>query len=299
MKAGRMGGVGEHPFGLQRIPRRRKIRMHGHRRQVVVIEACAFQFGFGHVEAERAHQMQLASGARDEPDGVAGVLGYAGLEEHESKHPVHSAITFAGRMVQVDDEQIVGEDFSDARLDQQEWNGRNFLACTFRDADLSGVKSTSVVFTECDFTGTDLTESVHVDVAFRSCTFTRTNLQHSVFRHSTFIGSTFVDCRLRPATYDEVDFTLVGFGGADLRGVDLTGCRFGEANLVNADLRKATLTSADLTGARATGAKLDSADLRSARVDANLWVAASLAGARIELIQAAAYAQANGLSVEG
>jgi uncharacterized protein YjbI with pentapeptide repeats len=98
--------------------------------------------------------------------------------------------------------------------------------------------------------------------------------------------------------FDECDFTLVSLGGADLRGLDLTDCRFREANLVRTDLRRALLRSADLLGARTGGAKFDGADLRGAHVDANLWTAASLDKAQIELTQAIAYATANGLMVE-
>ncbi len=294
----RVCGVGEDSFRCQCFPSSRQAFVHGDRGEVVVVEAGSFELGLGHVEAEWTHEVQFATGSGDEAYGVAGVLRDPGFEEHESKHPTHSAITGPGKMGQVE-EQTVGEDYSDARLDQQEWTDRSFVSCNFLDADMSGVKTKAVVFTECDFTGTDFTESIHVDTAFRSCTFTRTNLQHSTFRHASFIGSTFVDCRMRPATFDEVDFTLAGLGGADLQGVDLTGCRMVEANLVGADLRKATLAGVDFTGARANGVKLDRADLRGAQIDADTWVTATLAAARIEMTQAVAYAQARGLWVEG
>lgn len=292
-------GVREHPRGAESRPGRWQVPVHGDGRQIVVVQAGPFELGLGHVEPERAYQVQLASGAGHQANGIAGVLGDAGLEEHQSKHPVHSATTNRGSMGQVDDEQIIGEDFSDTRLDGQEWNGRQFVRCTFRDADMSGVRTDSVVFTECDFTGTDLTESTHTNSAFRSCTFTRTNLQHSTFRHSTMMGSVFVDSRMRPAVYDEVDFTLAALGNVDLRGLDLTGCRMREANLVSADFRKAILRSVDFAGARTVDAKFDEADLRGAVADQSLWVSASVRGAKIELMQAVAYAGANGLVVEG
>ena len=291
--------VGEHPRRCQRSPGRGQVSVHGDRREVVIVEPGTFELGLGHVEAEWAHQVQFASGARDQANRVAGVLGNPGLEEHQSKHPVHFATPNRGSMGQVDDEQIIGEDFSDSRLDGQEWTGKHFLRCTFHDADMSGVRTEAVVFTECDFTGTDLTESIHTNSAFRSCTFTRTNLQHSTFRHSTMMGSTFVDSRMRPATYDEVDFTLTALGKADLRGLDLTGCRMREANLVSTDFRKATVSSVDFSGARTVDATFDEADLRGALVDSSLWVSASVRGAKIELMQAVAYAGAQGLVVEG
>jgi uncharacterized protein YjbI with pentapeptide repeats len=112
------------------------------------------------------------------------------------------------------------------------------------------------------------------------------------------MGSVFVDTRMRPATYDEVDFTLASLGNADLRGVDLTGCRMREANLTSTDLRKAVLRSVDLAGARTVGAKMEESDLRGAVVDASLWVGAGVRGAKIELMQAVAFAAAQGLIVE-
>ncbi len=68
------------------------------------------------------------------------------------------------------------------------------------------------------------------------------------------LGSVFVACRMRPITFDEVDFTLAVLGGNDLRG---------------------------------------------ATVDPSLWRTASLAGARIDVGQAVAFAAAQGLRLDG
>jgi uncharacterized protein YjbI with pentapeptide repeats len=112
------------------------------------------------------------------------------------------------------------------------------------------------------------------------------------------LGSVFVQCRLRPLTLEEVDFTLAVLGGNDLRGVDLSGCRLREANLVEADLRKTQLCGADLSGARTTGTRMADADLRGATVDPSLWTTASLSGARVDIAQALAYAAAHGLRLD-
>ena len=71
----------------------------------------------------------------------------------------------------------------------------------------------------------------------------------------------FTECRFRPVTFVEVDFTLAVLGGSDLRGVDLTGCRLAETGLVEADLRKAALRGADLRGARTQSLRCEEADL--------------------------------------
>src|SRR5262245_8296968 len=74
-------------------------------------------------------------------------------------------------------------------------------------------------------------------------------LWHSAFAQCSMLGSVFVGCRMRPITFDEVDFTLAVLGGNDLRGVDLSGCRLRETSLVETDLRKAVLRGTDLSGA--------------------------------------------------
>jgi uncharacterized protein YjbI with pentapeptide repeats len=179
------------------------------------------------------------------------------------------------------------------------WSDQQFSGDDFREQDLVGLNTERVVFDDCDFSGVNLAESQHLGTAFRNCRFRRATLWHSTFRNCSMMGSVFVECRLRPVTFDEVDFSLAVLGAADLRGVDLSGCRLREASLVEADLRKAVLRGADLTGARVVGARFDEADLRGARVDPTLWTTASLRGAKIDIHQALAFSAAHGLDVHG
>ncbi|WP_158018952.1 pentapeptide repeat-containing protein [Mycobacterium basiliense] len=180
-----------------------------------------------------------------------------------------------------------------------QWFDCEFTGRDFRDEDLSRLRTERAVFSECDFSGVNLTESEHRGSAFRNCTFERTMMWHSTFAQCSMLGSVFVQCRLRPLTFDEVDFTLAVLAGNDLRGVDLSGCRLREASLVEADLRKCVLRGADLRGARTTGAKLDAADLRGATADPSLWRTASLAGTRVDVPQALAFSLAHGLCLDG
>ena len=184
-----------------------------------------------------------------------------------------------------------------------QWVDCEFTGRDFTDEDLSRLRTERVVFTECNFSGVNLAESRHRGSAFRNCTFRRTLLWHwghlplagDTFTQCTMLGSVFEQCRLRPITFDEVDFTLAVLGGNDLRGVDLSGCRLRETGLVDTDLRKAVLRGADLSGARTTGTRLDDADLRGATVDPSLWRTAALTGARVDVDQAVAFALAHGL----
>jgi uncharacterized protein YjbI with pentapeptide repeats len=180
-----------------------------------------------------------------------------------------------------------------------DWSDCHFEGRDFRDEDLSRLRTERAVFTECNFSGVNLAESQHHGSAFRNCTFERSLLWHATFAQCSMLGSVFVQCRLRPITFDEVDFTLAVLGGNDLRNVDLSGCRLRETSLVETDLRKAVLRGADLSGARTTGTRLDDADLRGATVDPSLWRTASLAGACVDVGQALAFALAHGLRFEG
>lgn len=177
---------------------------------------------------------------------------------------------------------------------------REFTGEDFRDdeGDLRGLRTERVVFTECDFSGVNMAESQHRGSAFRNCTFTRTTLWHSTFAQCSMLGSVFVQCQLRPLTLDEVDFTLAVLGGNDLRGVDLSGCRLRETGLVEVDMRKCVLRGADLRGARTVGARMEEADLRGAVADPSLWTTAKLAGARVDVPQAIAFALAHGLRLD-
>ncbi|HSS25571.1 MAG TPA: pentapeptide repeat-containing protein [Mycobacterium sp.] len=180
----------------------------------------------------------------------------------------------------------------------QQWADCEFAGRDFTDEDLSRLRTERVVFSECDFSGVNLSESHHRGSAFRNCTFKRALLWHSTFAQCSMLGSVFVQCRLRPMTFDEVDFTLAVLGGNDLRSTDLSGCRLRETSLVETDLRKAVLRGADLSGAPTTGTRLDDADLRGAIVDPSLWMTATLAGARVDVPQAMAFALAHGLRLD-
>ena len=192
----------------------------------------------------------------------------------------------------------IDENYREAVFPEARWERREFERCDFTEADLRGLVTEGCTFTECNFTRADLGDSRHHATAFRQCTFDRTVLGGSEFTACSLLGSMFLECRMRPWTAREVDLTLVGLSGCDLRKTDLSGLRFREANLIDADLRESDLRKADLTGARLTGTKLTGCDLRGARIDANGYAQAILRGARVDLEMAVSYAAANGLIID-
>jgi uncharacterized protein YjbI with pentapeptide repeats len=217
-----------------------------------------------------------------------------------SRTPTTAAVSsLSGDLVPVVDDQVIfGEDYSDAVLFGERWERRSFERCDFSEADMRKLVTSGCTFTNCTFARTDFGDSQHNATAFRSCTFDRTVLAGAKFSSCSLLGSTFTACVLRPITVRETDLTLAVLAGENLRKQDLSGLRLREANLSEADLRDADLRGADLAGARLLGTKLSGADLRGAKLDGNGYVQAQLAGARVDLQMAVAYAAAHGLLVE-
>ena len=116
-----------------------------------------------------------------------------------------------------------------AALVDREFSGRDF-----RDEDLSRLRTERAVFSECDFSDANLAESDHRGIgvlqphvrAEPCCALGAPPACGGHVCAASTLGSVFVQCRMRPMTFDEVDFMLAVLGGNDLRGVaDLGGCR--------------------------------------------------------------------------
>ena len=57
--------------------------MHGHHREVVVVQTGTAQVRIIKVEAQRLHQVQLSAGNRRQTDSVAGIAGnFRGIEKN-------------------------------------------------------------------------------------------------------------------------------------------------------------------------------------------------------------------------
>lgn len=60
--------------------------MDGHGCHLVVVEARTFDLSVVDLEAQWLDQVELTAGIRRQPDGVAGIGGNGGLEEHYAEH---------------------------------------------------------------------------------------------------------------------------------------------------------------------------------------------------------------------
>ena len=144
-------------------------------------------------------------------------------------------------------EYLSGAMFDDAELFGADLYGSSLWKCSFRDADLRGVRFFSGRACRTDFSRADLS-----DAFLGAATWAQradnemgfTNLR-SCFASSIFVGS-------------------------NLQRAELVGAELYYASFVNADLRGALLSGADLTeadfaGARLEGAWVDGVDLSKAR----------------------------------
>ncbi|PXW30081.1 MULTISPECIES: pentapeptide repeat-containing protein [Nocardiaceae] len=192
-----------------------------------------------------------------------------------------------------------GEQFDYADFSGETWEDREFVNCSFVEADMSELSTRTVIFTDCDFTGVNLSFSKHVSSAFRNCHFERAHLNKTEITDCSLLGSVITNSRVRPMKIVDSDLSLMSIGGLDLSGVVLSRCRLREANLSDSNLTGADLTGSDLTGVRAIGTKLGQANLRGARIDPMLWLQAKVTDSLVDHGQAMEFAAAHGLNIGG
>ena len=96
----RMRGERVDPYRREGVPRGGQIRVHGDRRQVVVVQAGPAQFGFRQVESEWLDQMQFAARCRDHADRIAGVGRDARRVEHHLEQNRESSPSYGDYLEQ-------------------------------------------------------------------------------------------------------------------------------------------------------------------------------------------------------
>ena len=194
----------------------------------------------------------------------------------------------------VPDKELVvrGEDWYGRDL-----SGQRFARHTFYDSDWTEVVNDGGIFDECTFSGIKFNASRHTHAAFTNCTFKGCTFFDTRFEQCKTVGSLFQRCTFNVFAVAGGDWSFVGLPGADLRKAVFEGVRMREADLTAARLEGATLTGVDLSGAMLGGAKLTGADLRGSDLSSLDPQTVELAGAKIDLEQAAVIATALGLEV--
>ncbi len=163
-------------------------------------------------------------------------------------------------MPQARDDSVHEErEFDGLERDALAFAGASFVACTFRDCDLSEVSMRGTHLSECVFEGcelgmVDLTDATLHWATFERCRMTGVDLG-SVRRDAVGIQIAFAGC----------DLTLASFRDLDLRGCSVRDCVARDADFEGCDLREVALTGTDFAGATFRRNDLRGADLRRAR----------------------------------
>ncbi|MCM2393354.1 pentapeptide repeat-containing protein [Streptomyces albipurpureus] len=187
---------------------------------------------------------------------------------------------------------IRGEDWYGRDL-----SGQRFSRHTFYDTDWTEVVNEGGIFDECTFSGVRFNVSRHASAAFTNCVFRRCTFFDTRFEQCKVVGSRFELCTFNILRVTGGDWSFAALPKADLRGAVFDGVRMRECDLTAARLEGATLVGADLSGATLRGVKLQGADLRGSDLSALDPLTTELAGAKIDLEQAAVIATALGFEV--
>ncbi|WP_406304422.1 pentapeptide repeat-containing protein [Streptomyces sp. NBC_00885] len=190
----------------------------------------------------------------------------------------------------------------DVVIRDEDWYGRDlsgqrFTRHTFYDTDWTEVVDDGGIFDECTFFGVRFNASRHTHAAFTNCTFKRCSFFDTRFEQCKAVGSVFQQCTFSLISVTGGDWSYVALPGADLRKAVFDGVRMREADLTAARLEGASVVGVDLSGALLHGSKLIGADLRGSDLSALDPLTVELAGAKIDLEQAAVIATALGFDV--
>ncbi len=149
------------------------------------------------------------------------------------------------------DQEIVGKDFREDGLRQQEVKECTFRNCNFAKADLSHTNFVACRFEDCDLSMVTVANTAFKDVEFEGC---------------KMVGVRFELCNpfLLQVRFSNCQLTLCSFYQLPLTGTNFKDCQMHEAEFTAADLSKSSFDNCDLLKAVFDETNLEKADFRSA-----------------------------------
>jgi fluoroquinolone resistance protein len=176
-------------------------------------------------------------------------------------------------------------------------SGSHHDAVLFDGVDLSDVVVRGALFADCTFREVRFNASRLIDTAFTNCTFVHCSFFDVAFTTCKLVGSQFDRCDHKLMAVEGGDWSLVGLPGADLAEATFRTVRMREADLSGARFDGATVRDVDLSGARLHRASFHGSDLRGSDLSSLDPLNVDIVGAKIDIEQAAAIAEALGLRV--
>ncbi len=147
-------------------------------------------------------------------------------------------------------EIISRADFSSCRMEQAEYEGVEFVQCTF--PPVVTTHFIDCVFNNCNFSNSRFNGNMLQNVVFKDCKLTGTNFTGA---RDFGLELHFIQCIL---DYSSFDRKKLGQG-------TITGCRAQGANFTQADLSKCRLADNDFLDAVFDGTNLSGTDLSTCR----------------------------------
>ena len=189
---------------------------------------------------------------------------------HRQDWPDFSEADLSMENVDLRGADLIGADFSDARLNGHDFSGANVQQANFAGADVRGGRFSG------DLSGTSFFRAKLGNVVFSRlshpegnfnganldwATFGAAELAHADFNNASLYGVNFVGANLFKAQMFHTNLVGANFAWAYLQGADLTSANLHLTNFADADLRNANLAQA-----RFVETKLARADLSGSRI---------------------------------
>lgn len=181
--------------------------------------------------------------------------------------------------------------------------GKTFRGCLFSDAEMVRMDFRECIFDSCRFSGTLFQRVNFVDVLFRGCDLSNANWQicsalRCRLENCKGVGGDFSGCKLQHFAVRDSNLTYSNFSAAGGKWIRFTDCPMDSSVFLECRLEKLDFENCSLVGANFTNTPLKGVDFSSDQIEGLLLSGTELAGARVNMYQAAQLAKLLGLKIK-
>ena len=139
----------------------------------------------------------------------------------------------------------VTNDYSNARLDESEYENQLFLNCNFTNARLNGVEFIDCSFENCNFSNASLDAA-----SLKNCSFKECKMLGVSFSQTRDFGFEIhlLNCNLSFASFDKKKIYKSTFQQCNMEGVNFTQADLSKSKLANCNLLDALFSNTNLSG---------------------------------------------------
>jgi len=151
----------------------------------------------------------------------------------------------------VEDKLYSNTNFSEKKLETNEFERCTFTNCIFSSIDLSNITFLDCNFDNCDFSLAKIANTALRNIKFKNCKLLGLHFDEC---NSFLFSAAFTDCILNLSSFYKVKLKQTLF----------TNCRLHEVEFIQADLTGSSFTNCDLSGAIFENTLLEKVDFRTA-----------------------------------